>query len=69
MLSKSNSNEKVLIVEDISDSGESLLIMTEHIKADFKVAVLCERYSTKFKCDFVGEFLDHAEWIDFDWEK
>ena len=60
---------KFLVVDDISDTGETLHQMLDLMGDRHKTAVLYERYSTSFKCDFVGEHIDHDGWIDFSWEK
>jgi hypoxanthine phosphoribosyltransferase len=60
---------KVLIVDDISDTGDTLTEMVKHISIPYKTAVLYERITTSFRCDYVGQPITHNNWITFDWEK
>ena len=63
-----------LIVDDISDSGNTLtnLLNKTHypISPTHKLytATIFERKSTSFKPDFVGKYIDYQDWIVFPWE-
>jgi len=64
--------EKILIVDDIIDSGETITEVIKSIKKrypkiDIKVASIFYKKSAKFKPDFFVKFAD--EWIDFFWTK
>ena len=61
-----NIRQKVLVVDDISDSGETLY------KAEtfgFQTATLTVRHSTIFIPDFYGEKIDDDRWLVFPWER
>jgi len=63
--------QSVLVVDDVSDSGGSLLKVVEHLKAkgasDVRVATLHIKPGTKFKPDyFVSET---GNWLLYAWEK
>jgi len=63
-----------LIVDDISDSGNTLTNLFN--KAHYPIspthklytATVFERESTSFKPDFVGKYIDYQDWIVFPWE-
>lgn len=62
--------KKVLIVDDISDTGESLTLARNYVEsqnpAEIKVATLLTIRGTKFKPTYFGEEIDWA-WIIFPW--
>lgn len=61
---------KVLIVDDISDTGKSLKVATEYIKkmnpADIKTTTLFYLTGSSFKPDFYGEEMTWR-WVVFPW--
>ncbi len=63
--------KKVLVVDDISDSGDTLKAVMEYLKDDFKdiefsSATLFYKKSSVYEPDF---WINEAkEWIDFFWE-
>ncbi|WP_148882326.1 phosphoribosyltransferase [Thermococcus aciditolerans] len=64
------SGKKVLIVDDISDTGESLTLAKNYIEgkgpAEIRVATLLTIRGSRFKPDYYGEEIDWA-WIVFPW--
>lgn len=60
--------EHLLVLDDISDTGETFKSMTRYVKKGFSTAALYERHSTTYPCDFVGEKLLTDEWVKFTWE-
>ncbi|ACS89244.1 MULTISPECIES: phosphoribosyltransferase [Thermococcus] len=62
--------KKVLIVDDIADTGESLTLAKNYIEsknpAEIKVAALLVIKTSKFRPDYFGEEIDWA-WIVFPW--
>jgi len=61
-----NARQKVLVVDDISDSGETLL------KAEtfgFQTATLTVRHSTIFYPDFYCDKIENDSWLVFPWER
>ena len=61
-----NIRQTVLVVYDISDSGETLY------KAEtfgFQTATLTVRHSTIFIPDFYGERIEDDRWLVFPWER
>ena len=62
---------KVLIIDDINDTGKSLVAATEHVlkhqPAMIKTAVLHEKTNTICKADFVAEYLKKWRWIIYQW--
>lgn len=63
---------KVLVVDDISDTGETLLEVLKYLKnsfpkVTFKSATLFYKPSSLFKPDFWIN--NNDEWIDFFWER
>jgi len=64
--------KKVLILDDIVDSGETLeavfkVMLERYPTADFKSAVLYRKPTTIIEPDFYLH--DIEEWVDFFWEK
>jgi len=63
---------RVLLVDDIADSGETLLCITEYLKKhfptiDLRVATLFYKRSSLFEPDY---WVNEADaWIEFFWEK
>lgn len=66
--------QKVLIVDDICDSGATLSEALYRLKKyemgrEWKTAVLFKRYNSSVCPDFVGENLLHDDYIHFTWDK
>ena len=65
------SARKVLVVDDIADSGDTLKAVMEHLKSDFKdiefsCATLFYKKTSIYEPDF---WINEADdWIDFFWE-
>lgn len=61
----------VLIVDDITDTGKSLLTAREYIgqfePASIRTATLQHLQCSQFKADYVGEVLDEWAWVVFPW--
>jgi len=64
--------QKVLVIDDISDSGDTLkaimeMLRTKHPKVEFKTATLFYKKTSVFEPDF---WINEAnDWIDFFWER
>lgn len=62
--------KKVLIVDDISDTGESLTLAKNYVEGqkpvEIRVATLLTIKGSRFKPDYYGEEIDWA-WIIFPW--
>ena len=62
--------KKVLIVDDISDTGESLTLAKSYVEnqkpAEIRTATLLTIKGSRFKPDYFGEEIDWA-WIVFPW--
>ncbi len=62
--------KKVLIVDDITDTGESMLVSTDFIKtlnpAEIKTATALHIKTSKFTPDYYGEEIDWM-WVVFPW--
>ena len=57
---------QVLVVDDICDSGLTLLQASEF---GFQTAALCIRYSSPFIPEFYSEKITNDEWLVFPWER
>jgi len=63
--------KRVLVVDDISDSGETLRVIMKHLQEEFpsiefKSATLFYKYSSKYEPHF---WINEAKnWIEFFWE-
>ena len=64
-------NKRVLIVDDVADTGESLLVALDHVRGrganGIKTTTLYYKPHSKFKPDFFSETTSH--WIVFPWER
>ena len=64
-------NKRVLVVDDVADTGESLLVALEHVRgrdaAEIKTVTIFYKPHSKFKPDFFAETTGH--WIIFPWER
>ena len=58
--------KKILIVDDISDSGQTLKY---YKKAGYTTATLDVRSTTITKPDYYVNWIDNADWIVYPWEK
>jgi hypoxanthine phosphoribosyltransferase len=60
----------VLVVDDITDTGESMQVAVEYIKSldpsKVKTATLQHITGSKFKADYIGEEIDWV-WVVFPW--
>lgn len=64
-------DKKVLIIDEIVDSGASLKKISEYFttkypEKEFKTAVIFQKQEAIYKADF--SLKENAEWIDFFWE-
>ena len=57
--------KKVLVVDDIADSGNTLAQIQRH---NFLTATLARRYSSSFSPLFVGVDILDDHWLVFPWE-
>jgi hypoxanthine phosphoribosyltransferase len=62
--------KKVLVVDDITDTGESMRVTVEYLKSlnpsEIRTASLQHLTCAKFKADYVGEVLPWR-WVIFPW--
>jgi hypothetical protein len=60
--------EKVLIADDVADTGQTLLLVREFLEnrvGETRIAVLYEKPRSRVRCDYVWRHTDL--WIDFPW--
>ena len=62
---------KVLIVDDITDTGDTVQVALQHIRefgpAELKVAVLQHKKQSKLKPDFYAQKIVQWRWIIYPW--
>ena len=61
-------NARVLVVDDVADTGETLLLVADRVRrhvADVRTAVLYEKPRSAVRCDYVWRRT--TRWIDFPW--
>ena len=62
----------VLVVDDITDTGESMMVAVDYVKsknpASIKTAALRHIDGSKFTPDYYGDIVADDIWIDYDWE-
>lgn len=62
-------SNKILLVDDISDTGESFIIVKKLYSHKQLVTVsVYMKQKTKFVPDIVGENIDNNNWVVFPWE-
>ena len=70
-ISEEISNKRVLVVDDVADTGESLLVALEHVRergaGEMRTVTVYYKPHSKFKPDFFAETTSH--WIIFPWER
>jgi hypothetical protein len=70
-ISEEIANKRVLVVDDVADTGESLIVALEHVRersaGEIKTVTIYHKPHSKFKPDFFAETTSH--WIIFPWER
>lgn len=66
-------HKNVLVVDDLSDSGDTLLYIVDKLKYQFfleniRVATLAIKTNTKFIPDYYGKEYSPDVWLTFPWE-
>ena len=67
--------QKLLIVDDINDSGNTLKLIKDHSvenKSKIRFAALINNIKSKIKIDYQGQLIDKSKnpvWYIFPWEK
>lgn len=63
--------KKVLVVDDVADTGETIRVVIEHLKElspkDVKVAVIDYKKTSKFVPDFYAAEMEEWRWIVYPW--
>jgi len=63
--------KRVIIADDITDTGESLNLAVEYVKSvgvkDVKTASMQHKTSSSFVPDFYGELIDDWKWVVYPW--
>jgi len=70
-ISEDITHKNILVVDDVSDTGESLLVALHHVKeknpANVKTATVFYKPHSKFKPDYFAA--ETSDWIIFPWER
>jgi hypothetical protein len=65
------SGKKVLLVDDVTDTGDSMKIAYEHLKKlkakEVRTATLHHKLSSSFQPDYYGEKMEEWRWIVYPW--
>lgn len=63
--------KKVLIVDDVADTGDTIRVVLEHVRelspSDVKVAVVDYKKTSKFLPDFYAAEMENWKWIVYPW--
>jgi hypothetical protein len=63
--------KKVLVVDDVADTGETIKVVIDHVKdfspKDIKVAVVDYKRTSKFIPDFYAAEMEEWRWIVYPW--
>ena len=64
-------DQRVLIVDDVNDSGDTLQLATEHIQAfqpqEVRTAVMHDKRVTRYKVDYFAKKIIKWRWIIYPW--
>lgn len=64
-------DQTVLIVDDVTDTGDTLRTATEYVNrsdpAEIRTGVLQHKYTSKFEPDYFSEFISEWKWIIYPW--
>lgn len=70
-ISEEISHKRVLVVDDVADTGESLVVALEHVRergaGEIRTVTVYYKPHSKFKPDFFAQTTRH--WIIFPWER
>lgn len=70
-LSGNIKGKKILVVDDLTDTGESMILCLKHLKKlkplEIKTATLIHKAQSKFEPDFYAKKVDKWKWIIFPW--
>lgn len=70
-ISEDISGKRILVVDDVADTGESLLVALEHVKdrhaGEIRTVTVYHKPHSKFKPDFFA--VSTPNWIIFPWER
>jgi len=70
-ISEEISNKRILVVDDVADTGESLLVALEHVRGcgarEIRTVTVYHKPHSKFKPDFFAQTT--SQWIVFPWER
>lgn len=62
---------KVLIIDDVTDTGETLRVAASHVKekgpADIRTGVLQHKVASSFKPDYFANLVKEWKWIIYPW--
>lgn len=63
--------KRVLIVDDVADTGDTIRLVSEHVRefspADVRVAVIDYKKTSKFMPDFYAAEMESWKWIVYPW--
>ncbi len=57
-----------LIVDDINDSGKTLIEFTKGTKTKFQTLTLFTKKSSKYDVDYYSKVAEEDQWVQFPWE-
>ncbi len=64
-------NQRVLIVDDVNDSGDTLQLATEHIHSfqpqEVRTAVMHDKRVTQYKVDYFAKRIIKWRWLIYPW--
>ena len=70
-ISENISKKRILVVDDVADSGESLIVALDHVRemgaGGVRTATIYHKPHSKFKPDYFAETT--SNWIIFPWER
>jgi len=65
------SGKKVLIVDDVADTGETIKVVFDHVKSfspsDVKIAVIDYKKTSTFAPDYYAALMEDWRWIVYPW--
>jgi len=63
--------QRILLVDDVNDTGDTLEVAREHLEGlgptEVRIAVLHEKTGSPIRADYVSETLDEWRWLIYPW--
>jgi len=70
-LSMDIAGQRILLVDDVNDTGDTLAAARAHLEslgpAEVRIAVIHEKTRSPLRAEYVGEYLEQWRWLIYPW--